>query len=491
VAYQRVTLSQLKDRLAERLGGQGRFWSEAEQELALNEALAVWQLMTGDFVKSKLTSYGTPVNPLDQTTMDTPFAGTLRVQCLPCYVQSVSISSIPLTAIIGEPVTFIATPVPLTGTYTYLWDFGDALPRIPRSGLVAHWTMDEPAGSTRVNTLGSGGTNCDLLEVSGTVTDSAGQFNNCAEFNPIGVGSPYLETVDVPPFGRGVGTDGYTIAGWVWRNNDVDNKTIIAKDGNLQSDFLLFEKTFYVDDDDNNGTFLALWDYNDPLASGGPAIFRDNQWDFFVGWVDFVSGTIGAQINGGNPKTKPISGTFVSATTSKVRFGVRVYNLTEYFDGKVDSWVAYDRVLTADERLILYDGMSRLASPIYTYQSVEALTASLTITDVNGCTATDAVNIEVVPVPPVYDVNGDVRYWDGDEWRLWSGAEVVLTADAVEHPDSPVLTDENGHYVYTGVADSAAVIVTVNDVIVLPYYGTNTGTVTGGNLTLDIYADPV
>lgn len=83
MAYQRTSLGQLKDRLAERLGGQGRFWSEAEQELAINEALAVWQLMTGDFVLSQRVDYTAPAsNLIVQTTEDIPFAGTLRVNCI-------------------------------------------------------------------------------------------------------------------------------------------------------------------------------------------------------------------------------------------------------------------------------------------------------------------------------------------------------------------------------------------------------------------------
>jgi hypothetical protein len=51
LAYARITLQQLKDRLAERIGGQNKFWTEPEREAAINEALAVWQLMTGDFIK--------------------------------------------------------------------------------------------------------------------------------------------------------------------------------------------------------------------------------------------------------------------------------------------------------------------------------------------------------------------------------------------------------------------------------------------------------
>jgi hypothetical protein len=52
MAYAETTFTQLKARLAQRVGGQGNFWSEAEQELAINEALNVWQLLVGEFQTS-------------------------------------------------------------------------------------------------------------------------------------------------------------------------------------------------------------------------------------------------------------------------------------------------------------------------------------------------------------------------------------------------------------------------------------------------------
>jgi hypothetical protein len=52
MAYARTTLTTLRARLLERVGGQGKFWVTAEIDYALNEALHFWQLLTGDFVDS-------------------------------------------------------------------------------------------------------------------------------------------------------------------------------------------------------------------------------------------------------------------------------------------------------------------------------------------------------------------------------------------------------------------------------------------------------
>lgn len=57
-AYARTTFAQLKARLADRVGGQERFWTAFEFEMAINEALNVWQLLVGEFSYSaQMTTY--------------------------------------------------------------------------------------------------------------------------------------------------------------------------------------------------------------------------------------------------------------------------------------------------------------------------------------------------------------------------------------------------------------------------------------------------
>lgn len=49
--YQRVTRAQLNTRLQDRLGDGGVFWISAERDSLMNEALAVWQAMTGSWIE--------------------------------------------------------------------------------------------------------------------------------------------------------------------------------------------------------------------------------------------------------------------------------------------------------------------------------------------------------------------------------------------------------------------------------------------------------
>jgi len=50
MAYARVTLSDLRSQLADLLKTNSTFWTQEEQDAAINEAISVWQLMTGETV---------------------------------------------------------------------------------------------------------------------------------------------------------------------------------------------------------------------------------------------------------------------------------------------------------------------------------------------------------------------------------------------------------------------------------------------------------
>lgn len=67
--YARTTITTLRTLMQERIGGEGFFWNDAEVNNALNEALAVWQLLTGDYVSTynQAVPAGTAVLSLDST----------------------------------------------------------------------------------------------------------------------------------------------------------------------------------------------------------------------------------------------------------------------------------------------------------------------------------------------------------------------------------------------------------------------------------------
>ena len=59
MAYTKTTLANLKADLLKLVGGHGTFWSDYELELAINEALNVWQLLVGEFsARAVIDTYG-------------------------------------------------------------------------------------------------------------------------------------------------------------------------------------------------------------------------------------------------------------------------------------------------------------------------------------------------------------------------------------------------------------------------------------------------
>ncbi len=72
MAYQRVTLSTLRTQLDAKLKTQGNYWSQAEKDRGINEAVAIWQGMTGDhIVYITQTVASTTENLVNVNTTDT------------------------------------------------------------------------------------------------------------------------------------------------------------------------------------------------------------------------------------------------------------------------------------------------------------------------------------------------------------------------------------------------------------------------------------
>lgn len=80
MAYARTTVLTLRNTIKERLGGEGVFWSDTEINNACNEALAVWQLLTGDFVTTASQSVASNSQVVALATTTTPCMGIVRVR---------------------------------------------------------------------------------------------------------------------------------------------------------------------------------------------------------------------------------------------------------------------------------------------------------------------------------------------------------------------------------------------------------------------------
>jgi hypothetical protein len=80
MAYARTTVGTVRELLKERLGGQATFYTETEQTQALNEALAVWQLLTGEYTTEYAQQIAAGSNVVQLDTASATPVGIIRIR---------------------------------------------------------------------------------------------------------------------------------------------------------------------------------------------------------------------------------------------------------------------------------------------------------------------------------------------------------------------------------------------------------------------------
>lgn len=198
------------------------------------------------------------------------------------------------------------------------------------SGLVHYWTLDEASG-TRADSVGSV-----TFTDNNTVGSAAGKNSNAATF--VTASSEYLSSTSTAMRF----TAGITRSLW-FRSTTVGVFRMIATKDDVAGNR---EWALYI----TGGNALTFW-----LDAGAQSItvasVADSNWHFVVMWRD-SDGTAHAQMDGGTvgngSATSPVLG------TAEFRLGGRADG-SFYFQGDIDEFGEWSRVLTADERATLYN----------------------------------------------------------------------------------------------------------------------------------------
>lgn len=131
----RVTLADLKRRLRERVGDTSTFWNDVEARDALNEAIAVWQALSGEWVtrisipaESDSPSFYPVAKQIVSLTRVTIDPGDVepphvRLRIAPNNVARSKVA--PDIYHTGTDVLVVWNAIAVNGVkpYTYLWDF--------------------------------------------------------------------------------------------------------------------------------------------------------------------------------------------------------------------------------------------------------------------------------------------------------------------------------------------------------------------------------
>lgn len=212
--------------------------------------------------------------------------------------------------------------------------------------LISYWKFDGNSNDSHGSNNGS----------DTGMSYTTGLLGQCAVFN----GSGTIDILDNPSLSTG--DIDFTISGWIQLANKNPNPFGNAIAGKWKyttsnREYLLwyFDSTDRIRFDvSRNGVNTGTSEAN---TFGSPPL---NTWIFVVAWHDSVGDTLNIQINNGAVDVQSYAlGVFDSV--SNWTFGS--YDGQGFFQGKVDGFSFWKRILTTQERTLLYNGGNGLAYP--------------------------------------------------------------------------------------------------------------------------------
>lgn len=211
--------------------------------------------------------------------------------------------------------------------------------------LVAYYKLDEASGNA-VDALGAN----DLTETSGSIGTTTGKINGaraCA-----GGDTEYFERTDNATFSTG--DIDFSFQVWVNATSLVSFPVVFRKGANGARDYIL-----YIDTSDSN---KPAWEVSSNGASGTTVKWgtglTTSTWYHIVCWHDAAANQIGIAVNAGTAVT--------SSHSTGVQDGAGTFQLGAgsdqglYWDGLIDEFGMWKRVLSSGERTSLYNGGSGL-----------------------------------------------------------------------------------------------------------------------------------
>jgi hypothetical protein len=281
--------------------------------------------------------------------------------------------------------------------YTYLWDFGDALPTVNQTGLYGYWPLDEASG-TRFKILGSA-VSADLLDSGGTPLPSgAGRFG-LALVSTDQVGTKELTSTVNPAMDFSAGG---TIA--LWFNSTVAYQAGFSAFVTVASapatSIITINKYF-----DGPNEFLSAWASAGGEASGllAPASSNGipypsiNEWHLLVLTADPTAGRVTLYLDDRSQYAySAFTGAFFAALNNLTKLSVNQRPSVgwELQEGKLDDLRIWTRVLT-DAQIADLWYRSDEETPAYSYGEAGTQTISATVTSAHGCVASRSIGVVV------------------------------------------------------------------------------------------------
>ena len=285
------------------------------------------------------------------------------------------------------------------------------LPTNLQQGLVAFYPFCGNANDE------SGNGNNGIVNGATLTTDRFGNTNSAYSFDGV---SNYISVSNSTGLSSLINQA--TISGWVYSIDGAvcmickSNNSMLGdyriQNGISGSSFIIDGKEYY-------------FNYN----------FVINQWEHIA--VTYLNDTAKLYVNGNLvATTATVNTTFSINQNTNLEIGRDPWGNIEYHNGKLDDYLIYNRALSTNEIQQLYSlGSSASSSLLWstgdTTQSItvspnQTTNYSLTVTNSAGCSASDTITVNVIPLPEV-NLGNDTTICKGDSILLNSGLTVGNT----------------------------------------------------------------
>jgi hypothetical protein len=244
----------------------------------------------------------------------------------------------------GQEVSFETTPVSLL------------------NNLLSYWKLDESAGNMAADAVGS----WPLSFVGSPTWSTSGKINNSIDFGT--TSARYLEKTGVNSGNKNT----FTLAAWIYlTDGSADAEYIMGMNsGETAINAGAAEvKLTLVTDNNLSAQYHTANGFVGPMQRISGTTIELNTWYHVAGVIN--NGDIALYINGVSDNTNPVTNSLNSnlnfsngrVTVGQARLYDGAYIPTRWFKGKIDEAAIWDRALTSDEVVSLYNNGSGLQHP--------------------------------------------------------------------------------------------------------------------------------
>lgn len=243
--------------------------------------------------------------------------------------------------------------------------------------IISYWKFNEASSANAVDSHGSN----TLTDVNGIAAGIGAKIGTSRFL--IAANSEYFTVASNSSLQTG--DIGFSFAGWVRLSTSATgvNEIVLSKWAGSSHEYILYYDPL---------SFRFIWGVTSSgldatitqLYLGSGAVTR-NLWHHVVVWHDPAANQIGGTVNNGSPNTGSHSGG-VYVGSSVFRFGA-TGDTNAFLNGEVDEWGFWKKVLTSDERSLLYNSGLAKTYPFVYHDGAAALTASATVAPLGKLTA--------------------------------------------------------------------------------------------------------